>query len=706
MLANRKFGGGGYFSKNKGFVASALLYSLLILFLALILGILSMLSNRKMILDRLKSDIKGNITKVKLYKKYENGYSIYYNPVKGEICTDYSEDNSKTGVKEGCLKWYIFNDDGNKDTVNMILDHNTTASVAYNSTGKNTEMKEVKTALETDTKNWVNEARLISAEEIAEITNNKNWNSLKSTEFFYFETNTTEPGTTCNSNGECKYGWLFDRTNKACTNSGCYNDSDVSINGYWTSTKNIGKDNYVWNVGYGGSLGNALGGGDVTYTDRYGVRPVIEIEKSKIKSKFYIINLDPNEGTLNSKIKVYLENENYGKLPEPTKEGYKFAGWYTKKDGGEKITEEEIVKSNSTIYAHYTKCNIKSETNNITKYYLKLQDAINESSQKDQTTITLLDNITENIKVTTPLKSTILDLNNKKLNGNIINENTSSNITIKNGTINTTDIYILYNKGTMTIMNGNYITTNDTTSVKGINNYGTFYIRGGTITSPQGFTVNNFGKLYMYAGTIKHTKKGSNGTALFNNVNGVTRTTGGTIESTAYAFVNHSNLGTSDSSKQSILQNMNISITYSGGHITILNRNNSNTLTKHCVFTSLSSESILYNESGVLFSFDDDRKQSKTTKVVGIVYMYNKWPDGHVQITAFNRSDVTSFPTWSSNNGQDDIKWYAPTTLTDEQGTYQYVSVYKSNHNNDTGTYYTHIYSNSTFLAGFEYNMS
>ena len=674
-----------------------------------------MLSNRKMILDRLKSDIKGNITKVKLYKKYENGYSIYYNPVKGEICTDYNEDNSKTGVKEGCLKWYIFNDDGNKDTLNILLDHNTTGSVVWSSVD-NTEMKEAKTALETDTKNWVNKARLIKANEVAKITkadkilkfDTKKIYKIPATDiekefsWFYFDGqgSTYEEWQTqvANKTTKSKYAWLFDNL-KECTDYGCNNEGDNL--GYWTSdsTGDYGRVIYIYSHGM-------LGDGAPTGDTWNGIRPVIEIEKSKIKSKFYVINLDPNEGTLNSKIKVYLENENYGKLPEPTKEGYKFAGWYTKKDGGEKITEEEIVKSNSTIYAHYTKCNIKSETNNITKYYLKLQDAINESSQVNQTTITLLDNITENIKVTTPLKSTILDLNNKKLNGNIINENTSSNITIKNGTINTTDIYILYNKGTMTIMNGNYITTNDTTSVRGINNYGTFYIRGGTITSPQGFTVNNFGKLYMYAGTIKHTKKGSNGTALFNNVNGVTRTTGGTIESTAYAFVNHSNSGTSDSSKQSILQNMNISITYSGGHITILNRNNSNTLTKHCVFTSLSSESILYNESGVLFSFDDDRKQSKTTKVVGIVYMYNKWPDGHVQITAFNRSDVTSFPTWSSNNGQDDIKWYAPTTLTDEQGTYQYVSVYKSNHNNDTGTYYTHIYSNSTFLAGFEYNMS
>lgn len=43
----------------------------------------------------------------------------------------------------------------------------------------------------------------------------------------------------------------------------------------------------------------------------------------------------------------------YGNLPVPTREGYKFAGWYTKETDGEQITESSVVGDISTIYAHW-----------------------------------------------------------------------------------------------------------------------------------------------------------------------------------------------------------------------------------------------------------------------------------------------------------------------------------------------------------------
>ena len=58
---------------NKGFVTSAVLYSLLILFITILLGILALFSNRKMILDKLKGDIKGEVDQDK-YIKYVNLY--------------------------------------------------------------------------------------------------------------------------------------------------------------------------------------------------------------------------------------------------------------------------------------------------------------------------------------------------------------------------------------------------------------------------------------------------------------------------------------------------------------------------------------------------------------------------------------------------------------------------------------------------------
>ncbi|MBP3920251.1 MAG: hypothetical protein J6D28_01670 [Bacilli bacterium] len=50
---------------------------------------------------------------------------VYYNPVTGASCTDYSVSNSNNGVKTGCLKWYAYSENAD-GTVNMLLDHNTT----------------------------------------------------------------------------------------------------------------------------------------------------------------------------------------------------------------------------------------------------------------------------------------------------------------------------------------------------------------------------------------------------------------------------------------------------------------------------------------------------------------------------------------------------------------------------------------------------
>ena len=44
-----------------------------------------------------------------------------------------------------------------------------------------------------------------------------------------------------------------------------------------------------------------------------------------------------------------------GLLPTPTREGYTFDGWYTYREGGYKITEEDCIGSDLTFYAHWVK---------------------------------------------------------------------------------------------------------------------------------------------------------------------------------------------------------------------------------------------------------------------------------------------------------------------------------------------------------------
>ena len=211
----------------------------------------------------------GEVKKVSTTKSFKNGTAVYYNPETGKECKS-SEAVSTTGTKNGCMKWYVFNDKEGNATVNVILDHNTTARVAWNSTGSNSEMKEVADALKKDTRTWKNTARLITANEIAKITEKTGFDASKENQdWFCLDTNQPDTTSYCaKAQGKSKYAWLFDYTYE-CTNYGC-NTSDLSTWGYWTSTSS-------WHVSRFGHLSNT----NANYADS-GVRPVITISKSNI----------------------------------------------------------------------------------------------------------------------------------------------------------------------------------------------------------------------------------------------------------------------------------------------------------------------------------------------------------------------------------------------------------------------------------------
>ena len=240
-------------------------------------------------------------------KTYTNGEVVYFNVTTGAKCSssDYTETQSNTGVNSGCMKFYAFNDDG-KDTVNLILDHNTTSVVAWNSSGSNTSgPSEVLTQLNDDTKSWVGtetpsnytmdqstqgskakytidysgyKARLITAQEIATITGNTSWDEKRansSSKWYNLDSNTNST-TSCKSG--CKYGWLYDRTKESCTTYGCLNNSDKSTSGYWTASSCASYSDIAWFVYYIGRVNTTR----VSGSGFYGVRPVITVLKSKL----------------------------------------------------------------------------------------------------------------------------------------------------------------------------------------------------------------------------------------------------------------------------------------------------------------------------------------------------------------------------------------------------------------------------------------
>ena len=249
--------------------------------------------------------------KGKSTKTYSNGEVVYFNVTTGSKCSssDYTETQSNTGINSGCMKFYAFNDDGG-DTVNLLLDHNTTATIAWNSSGSNASgPNEVLAQLKTDTSSWQGtitpsnytmdqtgqtsntnytidysgyKARLITAQEIATITGYTGWNEkvAANSSWYYLDTKTTTASDTCKSGDTsgCQYGWLYDRTYTSCTTYGCLNNSDVTTYGYWTVSSRAVDSGNAWLVDFNGSVYDH----DVDHSNYYGVRPVITVLRSKL----------------------------------------------------------------------------------------------------------------------------------------------------------------------------------------------------------------------------------------------------------------------------------------------------------------------------------------------------------------------------------------------------------------------------------------
>lgn len=65
-----------------------------------------------------------------------------------------------------------------------------------------------------------------------------------------------------------------------------------------------------------------------------------------------IVKLDANGGKAVNAITV-KEGEAVASLPDTTREGFTFDGWYTAADGGDKVTSLENVTDDTTLYAHW-----------------------------------------------------------------------------------------------------------------------------------------------------------------------------------------------------------------------------------------------------------------------------------------------------------------------------------------------------------------
>ena len=66
----------------------------------------------------------------------------------------------------------------------------------------------------------------------------------------------------------------------------------------------------------------------------------------------YVITLDARNGQTPTTIEVDA-GDTYGNLPTPTKNGYRFLGWYTEITGGNLVTNSDEPEEDTTLYAHW-----------------------------------------------------------------------------------------------------------------------------------------------------------------------------------------------------------------------------------------------------------------------------------------------------------------------------------------------------------------
>lgn len=214
------------------------------------------LSNDKYSINKPKDDDRfseiDNEVIDKIMKSYEDGTPVYFNPTEGVMCT---EDEVITGPEtiNGCMRWYIFNDEVGNDRVNMILEHNVYKVYSY-----------PKSLEKLENMGWAEglNPRMLSLDELSKITNNNLYDYGSQLE-----------------DGYSIYTWLYNYTKasdgEVCTQIGCkYYNSNSSY--YWLNTKtpNYDTTNRIYVVAAGKIILRVERDGAV------GLRPVISIPKT------------------------------------------------------------------------------------------------------------------------------------------------------------------------------------------------------------------------------------------------------------------------------------------------------------------------------------------------------------------------------------------------------------------------------------------
>ena len=234
-----------------------------------------------------------------------------------------------------------------------------------------------------------------------------------------------------------------------------------------------------------------------------------QIYKTAYLGISYEVIFDGNGGTPSEAKRNIEKDKKIGTLPTGTRTGYELIGWFTAKDGGDEITQDTIITSDTKFFAHWRKTDVALINGT---YYQTIQEAINTvSTDNTETTITILKNTSENVTVYKNM-NIIFDLQNYTISR-------SSNKAV------------IENNGTVKIINGT-LTSNTDTAVINNNATGKLYISGGNInaTGTRQALYNNDGGYIEISGNAYLSSKAS-GRPLYSNLDRATvqNLTGGTV---------------------------------------------------------------------------------------------------------------------------------------------------------------------------------
>ena len=173
-----------------------------------------------------------------------------------------------------------------------------------------------------------------------------------------------------------------------------------------------------------------------------------------------MVTFNPNGGSLSNNQRAIETGKVIGIIPTPSRSGaFIFDGWFTAKEGGDKITEETVVTEDVTYYAHWIEIMV-AEVNG--KQYKTLQAAINTVPKDDtQTIVKLINDTRENIKISEK-QNIVFDFQDYTL-------------------CNNSNAAVVTNNGTIKIFNGTITTTATSASAINNNSKATLIMSGGKI---------------------------------------------------------------------------------------------------------------------------------------------------------------------------------------------------------------------------------